>query len=333
MSKENSYNRINYYLRPNKQVERKIMIEIIQNLQREISISEYCYIGMGSIYYYDFILMHKILGLKHLISIDNKTTPKRFEFNKPYEFINFENTTTSDFLLGFQWNKHKNLIWLDYDEKFINNDFLDTDLSIISKNSNHLDIVFITLNSTGPKYSNRLSFLNDNKRYITPSYFNLKYTDSKEFHLLIQNILLNKIKEYNLHNDNKFLKICSFVYQDGAPMYTLGGIFTHNQDLKQKIEKYHHLLSTENDMVSHIKIPNITYKEKFYLDSKIDSLKEWINQYRIIVNNLDLKTEQEKEEKLSELLNSKMDIELSPFEIENYINNYIYFPQYYEGLI
>lgn len=288
---------------------------------------------MGSIYYYDFILMHKLLGLKNLISIDNKTTPKRFEFNKPYEFIDFENITTSEFLLKHQWNGQRNLIWLDYDEKFITNDYLDTDLSIISKNSNHLDIVFITLNSSVPKYKQKQSFLLENNRYISPLFNNIKYTDLKEFHLLIQNILLNKIREYNLHNDNKFLKICSFVYQDGAPMYTLGGIFTNNSDLKEIIEQYHNLINTEDDIVSLIKIPNITYKEKFYLDSKIDSLKEWMTQYKIIVSNLGLKTEQEKEDRLSALLDSKMEIELSPVDIENYLNNYIYFPQYYEGII
>lgn len=333
MIKESSFNKVNYYLRPNKQVERKIIIEIIQKFHKEIAITDYCYIGMGSIYYYDFILMHKLLGLNDLTSIDNKISPKRFQFNKPYEFIKFENTTTSKYLLNHQWNEKKNLIWLDYDDKFIDNDYLDTDLSLLCKNCNNHDIVFISLNSFAPKFKNRRSFLEYYDRYISSIYNDIKYTDPIEIHLLIQNIILNKIREYNLHNDNKFIKICSFFYKDSAPMYTLGGIFTKDRKIKDKLESYHHFVKTDEDVVTQIKIPNITYKEKFYLDSKITSLKRWLKRDKQKVNKLNFNTNEEREEKLFELLDKKMDIELSPIEIENYLKNYIYFPQYYEGLI
>jgi len=55
-----SFEKINYIFRPKKQIERKILIELFQKIQNtlNINISEYQYIGLGSIYYYDFILFH-----------------------------------------------------------------------------------------------------------------------------------------------------------------------------------------------------------------------------------------------------------------------------------
>jgi len=333
MSKESSFNKINYYLRPNKQVERKIMIEIIQKLNSEISIMDYCYVGMGSIYYYDFILMHKFLGLKNLTSIDNKTTPKRFEFNKPYDFINFENTTTSDYLSKHQWDKNKNLIWLDYDERFILIDYLDTDLSFVCKNSNNLDILFISINSTAPRLKDRKQFIEINHRYISPKFNDFKFTDPRVFHFLVQDIVMNKMKDFNLYNENKCIKLCSFTYKDSAPMYTLGIIFSKDISLKSRIESYHSFIDTNEERITQINIPNITYKEKFYLDSKISYLKRILRKSHKYIDSLGITNSKEKEVKLQEIIDKKIDIELTPIEIENYLNNYLYFPQYYEGII
>ena len=84
-------------LRPRKQIERKISIEILQELQQIVpGFEEFLYIGMGSIYYYDYILFHKYLKIKKYTSFDNKAIPYRFEYNKPYDFIDFHNVLSTD---------------------------------------------------------------------------------------------------------------------------------------------------------------------------------------------------------------------------------------------
>ena len=67
-----SFKNINYMFRPKKQIERKIFIELFQKIQHALdtNISEYQYIGLGSIYYYDFILFHKYLKIRDMISLD-----------------------------------------------------------------------------------------------------------------------------------------------------------------------------------------------------------------------------------------------------------------------
>jgi len=111
-----SFEYVNYMFRPKKQIERKIIIEILQELKKEIPLSEYLYIGFGSIYYYDFILFHKMLNMNNLLSIDDKSTRRRFEFNRPYDFILFENKISTNFLSEYDW-KQKTALWLDYDYK------------------------------------------------------------------------------------------------------------------------------------------------------------------------------------------------------------------------
>ena len=98
--------------RPKKQIERKMLIEFLQNIQHKLNInlSEYQYIGLGSIYYYDFILFHKYLNISDMISLDDKDYPKRFEFNKPFDFIEYKNISTSEFLPNNELDK-KLFIW------------------------------------------------------------------------------------------------------------------------------------------------------------------------------------------------------------------------------
>lgn len=335
MVKDSSFKKVNYYLRPNKQVERKIMIDILQNCRNEIKgISNYCYVGMGSIYYYDFILMHKMLGINTLKSIDDKTSVKRFKFNKPYEFVDFENCLTTDYLIKHDWDKSKTIVWLDYDEKFDKADYVPSDLSILGKYCCKNDFVFITIDASVPNGSrDKVAFLKKYKKYISPKYNDLTYTQQDGFSLMLQNIFLNIIKERNEYNDYKFQKICSFVYRDGAPMYTLGGVFSDDLALGEKIRKLHDSVNLNEDMLQHINIPKITYKEKFYLDGKINSLGRWLKYYAKKVEKLGLRTQQEKEEKLQEFIDNRMAFELLPSEISNYVKNYKYFPQYYEGII
>ena len=143
--------------RPKKQIERKIFIELFQKIQHALktNISEYQYIGLGSIYYYDFILFHKYLNVRNMISLDDKDYPKRFEFNKPFDFITFKNMSTTDYLSKNDLIK-KSFIWFDYDsslirynkwkETFLNTETIFEDIRLIANKSNELDLFVLTVN-------------------------------------------------------------------------------------------------------------------------------------------------------------------------------------------
>jgi hypothetical protein len=83
-----SFEKINYLLRPSKQVERKLIIEALPRLSKaDYFLNEYTYLGLGSVYYADFILFHKYLFIDDMICAEEDAIPKRMDFNKPYEFI------------------------------------------------------------------------------------------------------------------------------------------------------------------------------------------------------------------------------------------------------
>ena len=324
MNKRPSYEKINYMLRPRKQIERKILIELfqkIQNYNKNINLVKYHYIGLGSVYYYDFILFHKFLNINKMTSLDKENTKKRFEFNKPYDFIEFKNVSTTDFLFNYNF-KDKLLIWLDYDSILYDikhntiNDSILNDIEEITKRSKVNDFFILTVDITCPENSEqKKSFLDSFDIYISNKFKKEKFIYPQHYHYVIQDILLNYIEEHQRYQDIKFHKLFSFHYRDSAHMYTLGGIYDKS-DIFQKSLSNEDFININKDNIISIDVPVLTYREKLYLDSEISKLQKKIGR-----NNK------------MKLLNS-LDFEIRSLEeLKNYLTYYKYYPQYFEGII
>src|SRR5713226_5987155 len=78
--------RLNYSLRPNKNVERKLMAGVLRALMPEIPIGESRYIGMGSLWFVDFVLFHRVLGITDMVSVERDLVD-RARFNQPYDCV------------------------------------------------------------------------------------------------------------------------------------------------------------------------------------------------------------------------------------------------------
>lgn len=327
---EPSFKTINYMFRPKKQIERKILIEFFQNMQHElnINISEYRYIGLGSIYYYDFILFHKYLNIRDMVSLDDKEYSKRFEFNKPFDFITFKNISTTEFLSNNELDK-KSFIWFDYDSSliyynkkhklFVSNEGIFDDIRIITNKSKELDLFVLTVNMKiqetffdSPKFKD--NFINEYDEYLSEQYKQMEKINFKNYPLIIQNIIINIFRNNEKFHPAKFRKLFSFIYQDNAPMYTIGGIFSEN-DLSGKLIKKDSFFETDENKLVDIDVPLLTYCEKMKLDKNILTIKKNLNSLN--------------EEGIIKLL----DFEMKPYELKSYLNYYRYYPQYYEGII
>jgi hypothetical protein len=111
-------------------------------------------------------------------------------------------------------------------------------------------------------------------------------------------------------------------------MYTLGGIFSQSQDVPSLKNPY----IRNNNEILDIDIPLITYKEKFYLDSKISEIKAQLQQLKRDLENGNIELGSNKEKNfISKKLS--LEIELSLQDLKGYVEYYKYYPQYYEGLI
>ncbi|WP_220766175.1 O-methyltransferase, partial [Shewanella sp. MBTL60-112-B2] len=106
---------INYSVRPAKFVERKVIRDMLINLNRFVPISDYKYIGFGSKYFADFSLFHKTLHINDMVSIEGDVeNHEKYFFNKPFECIDVIMGMSNDALPKIEYNK-KFIPWLDYD--------------------------------------------------------------------------------------------------------------------------------------------------------------------------------------------------------------------------
>lgn len=109
-----SYREIDYRVRPGKYAERLMMAEAFRRL-RFASVESYQYIGLGSVYFSDFRLMHRALNVTKMVSIEKAVHDKpRFEANLPFSCIDLFWGDTASELPKVDLSL-RSIIWLDYD--------------------------------------------------------------------------------------------------------------------------------------------------------------------------------------------------------------------------
>jgi len=134
-----SYRKINYALRPAKNVERKMMADVLKNVDRLAPLREYQYVGFGSIFFADYRLFHRTFGMDKMVSIEGyENDGKRVEFNRPYDCIDVRMGMSFDVLPHLDW-KQRSIVWLDYDHEIALHVLQDVDL-VCSRVSTHSQV-------------------------------------------------------------------------------------------------------------------------------------------------------------------------------------------------
>ena len=112
-----SYKKINYALRPAKNIERKMIVETLSRLRAFYTLESYRYVGLGSPYFSDFSLVHRSLGLQDMTCIEQEAGDVgRFKFNRPFDCIELEFGKSAMILPTLKWQDRPTMIWLDYDD-------------------------------------------------------------------------------------------------------------------------------------------------------------------------------------------------------------------------
>lgn len=316
-----SFEEINYSLRPNKSIERKMIIETIQKLSYLDDLRNYRYIGFGSTYFTDFILFHKYFGLDKMISIESEDEKKlRFEFNKPFSCIKMEYGRASDVLPNLDLSEYLNIIWLDYDGKI--EDYIFSDINTVVSNSKSGSMFLISINvepDDGEKKERMQKLIDRVGKLRIP----VEYTDillsGNIYPLVAYEMIDRQIKktllERNGADDSKldYLQLFHYLYKDGAQMLTVGGILLDNKQKKllkkMKFEELPHL--SNNGQSYKIKCPNLTYKEVHHLNNLLPCRID-------ISTSGNIKNKEFKK------------IPLKPNDIKNFAEIYRYYPNFVE---
>jgi hypothetical protein len=277
-----SYLKVHYELRPAKQVERRMLIDAFQLLaQSGFSIRDYQYTGMGSIYFVDFTLMHRLLGINRMLSVEYSTNVcKRVEFNKPFGRVDTKIAPIGDVIPTLS-NDLQHILWLDYDGVIQNSQLRDISLAttFLSVGS----ILLITID-VEPDCLNGPDGWLEHFQAEGGEYFNssLSKKDFGQSQLARRNIELieRSIQSGLTGRDVKFIPIFNFLYRDGHAMLTVGGMIGKQKELHRikasGLAHTDYYRGTLKDDPCLIEVPRLTRKERQHLDAQMPCPEGWI---------------------------------------------------------
>jgi hypothetical protein len=291
MSRKRDFEQIDYSIRPSKQIERRLFIEVLQQLSKAgIHISDYAYIGCGSIFYADFIMFHKYLRIADMICVEREEIPKRMEFNKPYDFIRLFMEPFSNLIPRLESDR-KYLLWLDEND-ILTGELLD-DVGTLLESLCPGCVLMITVNAEPRSYMRFFDEVQDEKSIGTTDKEQLvsaiqnefgKYCGKiekseltlKRFPELLARIFRSKIEtSLILRSQYRFIQLFNYKYSDGAQMLTIGGL-VDKEERKSELSKIG-MFEKEyiNDRLAplEISVPPLTLREKQWLDQNLEQLR------------------------------------------------------------
>jgi hypothetical protein len=282
-----SFEKFNYTLRPSKQVERRMMIEVLHRLTKcGCDIPTYTYLGFGSVYYADFTMFHKHLYIDEMICVEWGDIPKRMRFNKPFKFIKLHMEPLANFLPRLRRNR-RYLVWLDYDRALDESLLRDIDgcVSRLAPGS-----VFVVTVEARPRINEEEVEIEamagpQRERYIVGRYkewfgslvrmtINRDSIAPNHIALLFQGAIAGQIEMSLSHRkDIQFIQLFNYVYADGAPMLTVGGVISDPacaNNIKSSDVLEHDFVRQEPEPLL-VSVPHLTLREKQWLDSKLEA--------------------------------------------------------------
>ncbi|WP_176048996.1 O-methyltransferase [Burkholderia sp. BCC1644] len=277
-----SFESVNYTLRLNKNVERKLMFEALQCIGHKISLIDYQYIGMGSMWFVDLIMAHRLLHIQDLISLEHSDYADRAIFNKPYDCVQVVPGDTSTLLPTLNWGK-KTIIWLDYDTG-VSGPLFD-DLTIVGEKINAGSIIMITAKAhigdlpnkkeDGSEFTRREAMEYTLGQYIPQDMQPVKASQYPE--ILGRSIFVALRSHLRVRSAGlSLLPIFHFYYKDGAPMVTVGAIVVdETQGYRELVESsgvFSRFPYFTGETQYTIKVPPLTQKEKMALDNMMPSI-------------------------------------------------------------
>jgi hypothetical protein len=278
-----SFRKVFYDLRPAKQVERRMLIDSFQLLMAgNFKIRDYQYTGMGSVFFVDFILLHRLLGLRRFLSAEVVIeSEKRVQFNKPFKDIEIRMEPISAVLPHLDKDL-QHILWLDYDGK-LTADLL-SDVVFAAQTLSAGSLLLVTIDTEPPtdeddpdewqKYYEREahSFLGSG---LTPADFSRSLLADRSAEA-VYNAIRNGLSG---RSSLKFRSLYKFKYADGHEMITVGGMLatdSHRTMLAGcDFSTATYLVSDEKAAFYTIRVPRLTRKERIYLDREMPATAAW----------------------------------------------------------
>ena len=279
-----SFDSVNYGLRPNKTVERRLIFEKLIQLGSSLKLSEYRYLGFGAVLFVDFVLAHRALGIEDLVSIEYEANAARAHKNAPFGCIKVVPGDASVVLVNgvIDLAAKRTIAWMDYDGEV--DATVIGDLEVLCTNLPVGSVVVVTANAVRKNYLVEIEektldlsgSLQKTFAALAPSPLPSKTDSMNGFPPVVTEILMThcrRVVQKSRTPDISFVPLFNFVYKDGnSPMVTVGGIIA---DLKIQ-ETVGALPYTETSVKSdsqpfELELPILTPRERLSLDRLLPS--------------------------------------------------------------
>lgn len=274
-----SFTAVNYSLRPSKTIQRALVFEGLRRLQEHMNWKDATYLGLGSIWFTDFVMAHKTLRIRSMVSIEaNEIGFRRAKFNRPYRFVRVEHGLSFDVipeLLQEQAIKENPLIvWLDYDKE-LGGDEIDELRHVVEWMPDN-SVLLVTFDASDKKYGKDP----DEKRSELKEIFGAISPDDiprEELRGLAFGELMATLTSELLHSkasdvarDGGCIPAFKIVYRDKATMATVGIVLPSRQD-KEAVNR----TIAEGDWPGFVRepveAPHLTQREASVLQSQLPS--------------------------------------------------------------
>jgi putative O-methyltransferase len=241
-----STNIIDFSLRQNKSIERLVVFENLRRIVDAFGLEKLVYVGLGSVWFTDFLLAHRELGIDTMVSIEaDSVIHKRATFNKPYRTLSVMEGQSSvvlpELLLQADLANRPWIVWLDYDKAM--DEGRRDELVFLLRNLPINSSLIVTCNAHVRNYgelSGRVSFLEELFGDAVESGLTSDAVKSEEGFM---NVLRETVDRFLLSMTLKSARLggyesaFSLAYKDGAPMITVGGFLpsSENADNARKL--------------------------------------------------------------------------------------------------
>jgi len=268
---------ISYDLRPAKQSERMILVDLLKaGGDSGLPIRDYRYVGMGANRFYDFLLIHRYLGITRMISLEHdEKFVNRARFNVPYKFIEVENSTAADFIAE-DTSITPSVYWLDYDGGI--GSHIIGDITSLSNRLKLGDFCFVTVFGGPPKVidrandADRLVWLQDSLGDVSGT-VSIEDVERANFPDAVHKILMTTFQNvFAPRMDGKFIPLLQVEYSDSMPMVTVGGAFLSEGQavgIRSKIKSVLPFLETAEQKLYEIRSLHLTERERQLFDGAV----------------------------------------------------------------
>jgi len=233
---------VDYSLRRNKAIERKIVFEGLALLRSSGCLpQDTTYVGLGSVWFVDFDLAHRNLGLTDLISIEaDSVVAARARYNAPFRCVaiheGYSNRVLPKLLAdrASEGDTRPLIIWLDFDGK-LDEDCL-AELEYLTEQCPLGSVLITTVRTPIGDFGGSKDAVARARKLLGdafpvenwPGVGTVPRDKEAKFCVDTGSALSTRLQTYAAASrpDSETFELFAIPYQDGTPMYTVGiGLF------------------------------------------------------------------------------------------------------------